>query len=70
MCITTILRYVHGKERSAVIGDALIPLQLIEALHRKAVGKPLRHVKHVDRNQCFLDFGARAPERCGIERVD
>src|SRR5690606_8194608 len=68
--VATILCHINCKEGPAVINNGLIPFQLIERFETQAIAKTLRHIQHVDRNQTFLDFGARAAERSGVERVD
>src|SRR5690606_31775434 len=44
--------------------------QLIKSFHRQAVGQALGNVEHVDRQQRFLDFRARATGSSSIDRVD
>src|SRR5690606_16514733 len=69
--VTTICRHIRtGEKRSTVIGDRLVPFQLIKRLHAQAITETLRDIEHIDRNQTFLDFRARAAESSSIEGVD
>jgi len=68
--VTTILDHIYREEGATVIRDGLVPLQLIERLHTQAISQTLRDIKHIYRNQAFLDFRARPAEGRGIQWVD
>src|SRR5690606_17820704 len=68
--VTAILYHVVAEEGAAVIGNSLVPFELVEGFQGELVCQALRNVDHIDRNQAFLDLGARTAERSGIDGVD
>jgi len=68
--ITTILNDIYSEESTAIIGNGLIPLELIERLHAQPVGQALRDVEHIDRNQPLFDLSTRPAECCSVQGID
>src|SRR5690606_29615660 len=59
-----------GEEGTAVIGNGAMPLQLVKRFDGQVLGQTLGEIQHFDRQQTFLQLGARAAESGGIDRVD
>ncbi|MNC17719.1 hypothetical protein D3C75_656080 [compost metagenome] len=68
--VAAVRHHIDTKESAAVIDDRLVPLQLIEAFHGQLFRQPLGGEQHVDRDQAFLDLGARTTERGHVDRID
>ncbi|MCY1401938.1 hypothetical protein D9M71_170650 [compost metagenome] len=61
---------VVTEEGAAVVDHRVLPFQLVEGFGGDVFGQALGHVQQVDRNQAFLDFGTRAAQGGGVDRVD
>src|SRR5690606_13015044 len=59
-----------GEEGAAVISNGAAPFQLVKSFHGEVFGEALREIQHLDRQQTFLQLGARAAESGSIDRVD
>src|SRR5690606_16456289 len=70
--IITVPGYGNGsvEGRAAVISKGAAPFQLVKSFHGEVCGEALREIQHLDRQQTFLQLGARAAESGSIDRVD
>src|SRR5690554_2768069 len=59
-----------GEEGAAVISNGAAPFQLVKSFHGEVFGEALREIQHLDRQQTFLQLGARATESGSVDRVD
>src|SRR5690554_5868488 len=59
-----------GEEGATVVRHGAMPLELVKGFHGQVFGQALGQVKHLDRQQTFLQLGARPAERGGVDRVD
>src|SRR5690606_14833635 len=58
------------EERTAVIRNSAVPLELVEGFHTQVLGQTLGDVEHLDRQQTFLQLGAGTAESGSIDGVD
>src|SRR5690606_32433606 len=69
--ITPTRRHVSSREeRTAVIRNSAVPLELVEGFHTQVLGQTLGDVEHLDRQQTFLQLGAGTAESGSIDGVD
>src|SRR5690606_25810264 len=69
--ITPTRRHVSGgEEGTAVVSYRAMPLELVEGFHAQVFGQALREIQHLNRQQAFLQLGARTAESGGVDRVD
>src|SRR5690554_323478 len=59
-----------GEEGTAVIRHGAVPFELVEGFHAQVFGQALGQVEHLDRQQTFLQLGARTAESGSVDRVD
>src|SRR5690606_13926614 len=67
---TTRRHVSSGEERTAVIRNSAMPLELVEGFHAQVFSQALGNVQHLDRQQTFLQLGAGTAESGGIDGVD
>src|SRR5690606_39124865 len=59
-----------GEEGATVVRHGAMPLELVKGFHAQVLGQALGQIKHLDRQQTFLQLCARTAESGGVDRVD
>ncbi|MCY1408860.1 hypothetical protein D9M71_241910 [compost metagenome] len=61
---------IGAEKGAAVVDHGFFPLDLVEGFGGDVFAQALGHIQHVDRDQAFLDLGARPAQGGYIDRVD